>query len=1413
MEEGTEKPLKVLRTSLRGRKRRLAPEEADSESDGIQRVVYVPDSGGKSLVVHRKSPVKREAGIDRRRGKGPVFGRKRSSDEDYEKPKRGRGRPPKKLRRGLRVQGKSVVLKPEKMYTRRGVREIRKNSVSSPNVSSADVSERPKSQEKSAKKQFLEKNRTREPEVEPVKAEVTPPVKGRENGRMTEKQNLRERMKEMLLSLGWEIDMRPRNGKDYEDQVYISPPPKRRGYWSILNAYYALLEEHGCTVQDVEEQVLNGKVLPFMIIPREELALLKRNQVKKRVSKKWQEQPEKKGKDGRGRKRKAIYEENRKDTKRRKVKEDYEGDSFVSSRKETSRAGKAKRVSGDKGRVLQGRRCRLLVRGSNQNEDAVSDDYVLFDGKRTVLSWMIDLGVILENGKVKYMNRRRTRAVHEGSITRDGINCMCCSKIVTVLKFEVHAGSKLCQPYENIFVDGVEHSLLQCQQDAWNKQEESERRGFYTIDTGGDDPNDDTCIICGDGGDLICCDSCPSTFHQSCLGIKVLPSGDWHCPNCSCRFCGEADSSSNHGNSLTNLPLRSCGQCQEKFHQKCISEANGVSRSSTSPFCGKHCRKLFGKVQKLLGVQHPLEAGFSWTLIKRFDEDSKISLPGHALRAECNSKLAVALTVMDECFLPIIDQRSGINLIHNVLYNCGSNFNRLDYSGFYTMVLEREDEIISVATIRIHGTRLAEMPFIGTRIMYRRQGMCRRLMNAIETVLRSLNVEKLVIPAISELFDTWTMMFGFKPLEETHKQEMKSISMLVFPFTDMLHKPLLKKDLDEESPMPIADGKNMKVKSSTKPEMANNSNVLPLSGHDSHSLDKMCELHQPTVKIVDDGAISEDQKVSDHSGMETKSYTVSVDSHLQMLHGGILNHRHEVKIETDGIQPINESGDADVSGGKSVHGNAEHPDGVLEANPDEATHLNSSELQTAGPVPDGQSSKGSFHAVTVHATDTEPEYRAPEEASGNHTSGAISDSSILVASESLFASHIELEAKVVEDFRHTAIEDSSFQVVDNGEKDEVFSHSSVVVANLSHTACLEFEIKDGMNSGHYASKTSSEKFDDSSVENKALSDCYVAVGNEFCTVCPNEVNVTMGEDSVHHPDGVLEANTDETTRLNSSELLTAGPVPDGQSSEESFHTATEDSSFQVDNGEKDEVFSHSSVVVANLSHTACPEFEIRDGMNYGHYASKTSSEKFDDTSVENKALSHCYVAVGNEFRTVCPNDVNVTMGEDSVHHELIYTLRVNNEVAFAEDGSSSGGSGDNTMVTAVCSRSSVSIESSAAVSVELDTYAGNECMVDGMHENKVIASAATAVAATEQAVETVMVHVPSSDTASGEKAQFLLAISRLLTLKLKFKYLALFVSIMFQTQMGVLLMVTPNCWMKQSIPIVLLRCISTISTH
>ncbi|CAB4031235.1 chromodomain-helicase-DNA-binding 4-like isoform X3, partial [Paramuricea clavata] len=44
----------------------------------------------------------------------------------------------------------------------------------------------------------------------------------------------------------------------------------------------------------------------------------------------------------------------------------------------------------------------------------------------------------------------------------------------------------------------------------------------------------DFCRVCKDGGNLLCCDSCPSSYHIHCLKppLKQIPDGDWRCPRC-----------------------------------------------------------------------------------------------------------------------------------------------------------------------------------------------------------------------------------------------------------------------------------------------------------------------------------------------------------------------------------------------------------------------------------------------------------------------------------------------------------------------------------------------------------------------------------------------------------------------------------------------------------------------------------------------------------------------------------------------------------------------------------------------------------------------------------------------------------------------------------------------------------------
>ncbi|XP_044486830.1 uncharacterized protein LOC123211920 [Mangifera indica] len=690
---------------------------------------------------------------------------------------------------------------------------------------------------------------------------------GRKTGKVrrgsgTEKQKLREKIRGMLVEAGWTIDYRPRRNRDYLDAVYINP--SGTAYWSIIKAYDALLKQLNDEEEEVKPSVDGSSFAPLPDEVLSQLTRKTRNKIEKEMKKKQKDgsqsvntreaaskksfssarhDEESMGSSSHEEKLSSYLKQGGTSSKSRMDENGILGqNSKGPSSTHHMHDSEEKPFSVSNSDIVHGRkskklgRCTLLVRSSNDGPNSETDGFVPYAGKRTLLSWLIDSGTVQLSQKVQYMNRRRTKVMLEGWITRDGIHCGCCSKILTVTKFEIHAGSKLRQPFQNIYLDsGI--SLLQCQIDAWNRQEDSERIGFDSVDIDGDDPNDDTCCICGDGGDLICCDGCPSTFHQNCLDIQMLPAGDWHCPNCTCKFCGSADEDINEGSDITTCSILTCRMCEKKYHKLCMQNMSAVpvdSNCSVTSFCGQTCRELFEHLQRYLGVKNELEGGFSWSLIRRTDEDSDTMLRGLPQRVENNSKLAVALTVMDECFLPIVDRRSGINLIHNVLYNLASNFNRLNYSGFYTAILERGDEIISAASIRFHGTQLAEMPFIGTRHIYRRQGMCRRLFCALESALYSLKVEKLVIPAIAELMSTWTGIFGFMPLEESLKQEMRSLNMLVFPGIDMLQKLVLEEESVKEN-MKARTGlqrTELGPKAGVIPEVVNESNTDSSVNHD-----------------------------------------------------------------------------------------------------------------------------------------------------------------------------------------------------------------------------------------------------------------------------------------------------------------------------------------------------------------------------------------------------------------------------------------------------------------------------------------------------------------------------------------------------------------------------------------------------
>ncbi|KAL5059592.1 hypothetical protein RYX36_031196, partial [Vicia faba] len=255
-----------------------------------------------------------------------------------------------------------------------------------------------------------------------------------------------------------------------------------------------------------------------------------------------------------------------------------------------------------------------------------------------------------------------------------------------------------------------------------------------------------------------------------------LPSGDWHCIFCCCKFCG-LFAENKKQNTIYN---RNYGCVLLTYHETCLEANNDETiHFNRASVCGKTCQEIFERFEILLRGKHDVGNGFYVTL---FCKSHDIGWSG--------SKIDMALSIMYECFQPTFVNHNGnqIDMIPNILSSSWSSSLAINYAGFFTVLLEEGGHAISVATVRIHENQYAEMPFIGTRFMYRKRGMCHRLMNAIELMLSYLNVEMLIIPSAQEVLHTWISCFGFEPLDMTTKNLIKNKNVVKFFGVEMLQK-------------------------------------------------------------------------------------------------------------------------------------------------------------------------------------------------------------------------------------------------------------------------------------------------------------------------------------------------------------------------------------------------------------------------------------------------------------------------------------------------------------------------------------------------------------------------------------------------------------------------------------------------
>ena len=105
--------------------------------------------------------------------------------------------------------------------------------------------------------------------------------------------------------------------------------------------------------------------------------------------------------------------------------------------------------------------------------------------------------------KVHCSRRKDWDTMERGKIDRNGIQSNCCQEVL----------SSFCQSEADVIMED-RGSLLQCNMQPAAGIDGETSKGLQIN-------NDDICSVCHYGGDLVLCDKCLSSFHQSCLGLKV----------------------------------------------------------------------------------------------------------------------------------------------------------------------------------------------------------------------------------------------------------------------------------------------------------------------------------------------------------------------------------------------------------------------------------------------------------------------------------------------------------------------------------------------------------------------------------------------------------------------------------------------------------------------------------------------------------------------------------------------------------------------------------------------------------------------------------------------------------------------------------------------------------------------------
>ncbi|RDX79291.1 hypothetical protein CR513_40302, partial [Mucuna pruriens] len=417
-----------------------------------------------------------------------------------------------------------------------------------------------------------------------------------------------------------------------------------------------------------------------------------------------------------------------------------------------------------------------------------------------------------------------------------GIFCTCCNSEVSASQFEAHAGwASRRKPYLHIYTsNGISLHELSISL--------SKDRRFSNND------NDDLCIICEDGGDLLCCDGCPRAFHIDCVPLPCIPSGTWYCKYCQnvfqkdrhgehnvnalaagrvagtdileqmnprcirvvksvevyhggCALCSRHNFSKSFGPRTVII----CDQCEKEYHVGCLKDHNMQNLEELPEgdwFCSINCNQIHSALVDLVACKEQNIPDSLLSLIKKKHEEKSLDIGALDIKWRVmNWKLDSSHSETKKLDSSHSDTRKllsrAVAIFHERFDPIVDSTSGRDF--IPTMLFGRNIRgqdfggmYCAVLTVNQVVVSAGVFRIFGSEIAELplvattadHQGQC--LFSCIEMLLGSLNVRNLVLPAADEAESIWTGKFGFTKLSQDEINNYKKFyRMMIFQGTSV----------------------------------------------------------------------------------------------------------------------------------------------------------------------------------------------------------------------------------------------------------------------------------------------------------------------------------------------------------------------------------------------------------------------------------------------------------------------------------------------------------------------------------------------------------------------------------------------------------------------------------------------------